>query len=202
MARHQPFQIIGYHSCDREIGLKIINGIEELKPSNNSWDWLGDGIYFWEQNPERALEYAIESSKGTQYNKVPIKTPFVIGAIIQLGNCLNLVESESLSILSEAYIGLKKLHKETCKTMPVNSKSVRKLDCAVIRYVHQTRKETSQQSYESVRSAFSEGGKVYPTASFTQRHHIQVCVINPNLIKGYFLPLPHSIYNPFLTQRK
>jgi hypothetical protein len=48
LARHQPFEIIGYHSCDREIGLKVLNGETQLLPSNNDWDWLGGGIYFWE----------------------------------------------------------------------------------------------------------------------------------------------------------
>ena len=85
-----------FHSCDKEVGLKVLNGKAELKPSTNPWDWLGDGIYFWEQNPERALQYAMESSQNVQFNKKPIKTPFVIGAIIELGNCLNLVEPESL----------------------------------------------------------------------------------------------------------
>jgi len=35
---------LGYHSCDREIGLKVLNGEAELKASDNSWDWLGGGI--------------------------------------------------------------------------------------------------------------------------------------------------------------
>ena len=63
-----------------------------LNASANSWDWLGGGIYFWEQNPQRAFEYAKEVADGQQYNKIKIKLPFVLGAIIELGNCLNLVE--------------------------------------------------------------------------------------------------------------
>jgi hypothetical protein len=60
LAYHQPFQITGFHSCDREVELRVLNGEDQLKPSDNLWDWLGPGIYFWEQNPGRALEYAIE----------------------------------------------------------------------------------------------------------------------------------------------
>jgi hypothetical protein len=91
LAYHQPFQITGFHSCDREVGLRVLNGKDQLILSDNAWDWLGSGIYFWEQNPARALEYAIDSAEGRQKNKVAIKTPFVIGAIIELGNCLNLL---------------------------------------------------------------------------------------------------------------
>lgn len=115
MARHQPFQITGYHSCDKEIGLKVLNGEADLRPSNNDWDWLGEGIYFWEQDPKRALDYAIEVAYGRQFNKKKIKTPFIVGTVIELGNCLNLVETHSLSILEEAYKGLVKVYKELGK---------------------------------------------------------------------------------------
>jgi len=96
MHDYQPFSVIGFHSCDKDVGLRVLNGHDELLPSQNSWDWLGEGIYFWEQNPLRALEYAIENAERRQFNKTPISAPFVLGAIIDLGNCLNLVESGSL----------------------------------------------------------------------------------------------------------
>jgi hypothetical protein len=177
-----------------------LNGLAQLNPSKNSWDWLADGIYFWEQNPHRAIEYAIEVAQGEQFNKVKIKTPFVLGAIIQLGNCLNLVESHSLSILDAAYKGLKKLYEEAGKELPVNDGNNRKLDCAVIRYVHESAKLAGEPPYDTIRSSFDEGSKIYPGASFTSRHHIQVCVINPDLIKGYFLPQPVDEFNPYLNK--
>jgi hypothetical protein len=79
---YYPHSIIGFHSCDKEVGLKVLNGKADLFSSKNKWDWLGEGIYFWEQNPGRALEYGTESSEKKQFNKKPIKTPFVLGAII------------------------------------------------------------------------------------------------------------------------
>lgn len=54
--------VIGFHSCDISVRDAVING-EELVPSCNSYDWLGHGIYFWKSDPQRALEFAIESSK-------------------------------------------------------------------------------------------------------------------------------------------
>ena len=86
MAYHQPFQITGFHSCDREVGLKIINGKDQLVKSENTWDWLGPGVYFWEQNPQRALQYAKDCANGKQKNNGNTKNPFVLGAIIELGN--------------------------------------------------------------------------------------------------------------------
>ena len=148
----------------------------------------------------RALNYAIEVAEKKQFNKTGIKTPFVLGAIIDLGNCLNLVESYSLNILKEAHSGLVKMYKELGREIPQNRGPNRQLDCAVIRYIHQTRKENGDSEYESIRSAFDEGDKVYDGANFTSRHHIQVCVRNESLIKGYFLPRPLTEFNPFLLK--
>lgn len=200
MARHQPFQVTGYHSCDRQTGLKVLTGVMDLRLSDNAWDWLNGGIYFWEQNPNRALDYAIESAEGRQFNKTRIKIPFVLGANIELGNCLNLVESESLAILIEAYKSFIEILKTLGKRIPANEGNNRKLDCAVIRFIHQSQIAENKTPYDTVRSAFDEGEKVYEGASFDSRNHLQVCVTNPTMIKGYFLPRPIEEFNPYLEK--
>src|SRR5437667_162610 len=50
--------VLGYHGCDREVGERILGGGGHLQPSENDYDWLGSGIYFWEDTPSRALEWA------------------------------------------------------------------------------------------------------------------------------------------------
>jgi hypothetical protein len=100
--------------------------------------------------------------------------------------------------LEEAHKGLSQLLSQTEKPMPANVGPNRKLDCAVIRYIHQSRIEDNQPPYDTIRSTFDEGIKVYPGANFSTRNHIQICVINPVMIKGYFLPLPIEEYNPYL----
>lgn len=198
MPYHHPFEVIGFHSCDREVGLAILNGDDELKPSDNDWDWLGNGIYFWEQNPYRALDYAIKCAKRQQFNKVRIKTPFVLGAIIELGNCFNLVTPDALNLLTETYRDLESVYKKAGKPIPKNVDAKRELDCAVIRYVHEINKIANKPSYDSVRCAFGEGGEAYPTSNFTTELHIQICLRNHALIKGYFLPIPIERFNPYL----
>jgi len=37
-----------------------------LNASNNPWDWLGNGIYFWENDPQRALEFAQEAMRNSK----------------------------------------------------------------------------------------------------------------------------------------
>jgi hypothetical protein len=198
LTHHHPFSIIGFHSCDREVGLKVLNGNDDLRASDNPWDWLGEGIYFWEQNPLRALEYAEESAEKKQFNKIPIVTPFVLGAIIELGNCLNLVEAESLQILRTAYNGLKKVTDEADATMPKNKGDNRALDCAVIKYIHYSNKLADKKPFDTIRCAFPEGAEAYPGSKISSRLHIQICVLNPECIKGYFLPRPIKKFNPHL----
>jgi hypothetical protein len=52
--------VLAYHGCDRRIGERLLAGKDELQKSENAYDWLGPGIYFWESNPQRALEFAAE----------------------------------------------------------------------------------------------------------------------------------------------
>lgn len=195
MAHHKPFRVTGFHSCDRDkVGLRVLTGEIDLIPSVNTWDWLGSGVYFWEQNPQRALEYAEESAKGTQFNKKRIEIPFVIGATIELGHCLNLVEPDSLLLLKVGYEGVKKAYEELKKELPTNNDANRKLDCAVIQYIQ----NSQTQKYDTIRCPFNEGEEVYPGANFTDRLHIQICVLNPDKIEGYFLPRPVKKFNPYL----
>ena len=61
----------------------------------NDYDWLGNGIYFWENNEERARQFANEG--------VNIENPAVLGAIIDLGHCMDLTDTKYLEELKEAY---------------------------------------------------------------------------------------------------
>ncbi|MDR3693022.1 hypothetical protein [Mucilaginibacter sp.] len=200
MPEYQSFGVIGFHSCDIQVGLKFLNGETDLIPSQNDWDWLGPGSYFWEQDPSRALQYATENSQGKQKNKKAAKIPFVIGSIIELGNCLNLVESTSLNILTESYNNLKNTMDKSGLPMPMNKGNNRSLDCAVIKYIHQANKDAGKPAYDTIRCAFPEGEEAFPGSMITSRLHIQLCVCNPACIKKYFLPRPVSKYNPYLLK--
>jgi hypothetical protein len=190
-----PSFILGFHGCDISVAEKIISGGDILLPSNNDYDWLGNGIYFWEDNPERALDYAKILRKHPERTKSKIKHPSVIGAIIDLGHCLNLLESKSLGIVRSGYELLKRSQESTGRPLPSNKPAgeendvlLRKLDCAVIETIHSYNKTTNSRSYDSVRGVFWEGRDLYPDAGFKERNHIQVCVRNHNCIKGYFHP--------------
>jgi hypothetical protein len=38
--------VLGYHGCDRVVGERLLRGTP-FRPSDNEYDWLGPGIYFF-----------------------------------------------------------------------------------------------------------------------------------------------------------
>jgi hypothetical protein len=122
----------------------------------------------------------------------------VLGANIDLGNCLNLIESDSLLLVRDAYDGLCRLIEVSGSTMPVNKGNNRALDCSVFRYIHDSNESEGSKPYDTIRCAFPEGDELYPGASIMDRLHIQIAVLNLKKITGYFLPRPLRKFNPYL----
>lgn len=302
--------VLGFHGCDQTTVDKVMRG-GMLYPSKHDFDWLGHGIYFWQNNPKRALEYALESM-GRKGSKIIM--PAVLGAVIDLGNCLDLIDSDNLRFLKDSYDVLQQIETKYGVALPKNEavnksedKLLRKLDCAVIEMGHALNKATLleltkiiddskclasnlilmlslendlekksfetrifrlcidllkslnsfmnsiiakrnsldkrvykdilmslQQAikaldiinedrvlikeenidslktvayklesmaclfteYDSVRGVFWEGKELYPGAGFADKNHIQLCVRNPNCIKGFFLPRDIDTQHP------
>lgn len=62
----------------------------------------------------------------------------------------------------------------------------RNLDCFLINYLVAKEEKENGTKYDSVRGVFFEGNELYKNAGFREKNHIQIAVINPNCIKGYF----------------
>ena len=60
--------VVGYHGCDVRVARKVISLKDSLHPSQNPWDWLGHGFYFWEDSPARARRWAEAESKQRDSN--------------------------------------------------------------------------------------------------------------------------------------
>lgn len=59
--------VIGFHGCDQSVVEAVIAGKTELLASTNDYDWLGNGIYFWENNEERAWQWAKDLAKKEKF---------------------------------------------------------------------------------------------------------------------------------------
>lgn len=87
-----PTWVLGYHGCDREVGEAVLAGKTGLRASENDWDWLGTGIYFWENSASRALKRANFAKAHPELLRAVVKEPFVVGAVIDLGKMHPLTE--------------------------------------------------------------------------------------------------------------
>lgn len=189
-----PGLVLGFHGCDKSTAEKLLRGrIDHLKASKNKYDWLGDGVYFWEADPWRALDFATQaaSATGSKFTKGRIKTPYVVGAVIDLGYCCNLLDQKALDEVAEAHSVLKASFDAVNMSPPENKGpkpdfAARYLDQAVIEMVHEVRHNQKLVAYDTVRAAFIEGEDLYEGAGFQRKNHIQIAVRNLDCIKGYF----------------
>jgi hypothetical protein len=192
--------VLGYHGCDQKVADKILAGGETILQSDKDIDWLGPGAYFWESDPTRALEFAKEQVKRGKY-----KNPTVIGAVLDLRNCLNLSSREGIEQLRAAYGSFEKFMQSSGGQMPENGnpngsndsdRLFRYLDCAVIRHLHgmidsqrqPVSKKERIEPYDSVRGLFTEGEAAYPGAKLYEKSHVQIAVRNQDCILGVFRP--------------
>lgn len=112
----------------------------------------------------------------------------MIGAVIDLGTCLDLTTSSGIQQVADAYRQYRRLIDESGNAMPQNSSDLlrRNLDCGVMKMVHHIRKEEGRISIDTVRGVFVEGEPLYERSGFYAKTHIQICVCNPDCIKAVY----------------
>lgn len=185
--------IIGYHGCDAGTARDVLLGDADLEPSQNPYDWLGNGIYFWEHGPQRALDWAGETSRR---DSTKIKTPAVLGAFIQLGVCFDLLDTRATELLQDLYpLFVQSLREENLplpENRPVrhgdNDLVLRYLDCAMLNWSLVFLERNRNVKYQTVRCVFTEGRPAFSGAGIMLKSHIQVTVRDPACILGYFRP--------------
>ena len=182
--------VLGYHGCNRRVAERLVLREEQFRRSENSYDWLGHGIYFWLENPRRACEWALRRTSMMHGFK-----PAVVGAIINLGNCLDLTTTAGIEHIKAGYTSLKELYQREGMDLPENRKAfpededrlIRPLDCAVINMTCRIL-ERDGIRVDTVKGMFTEGGAAFPGACIRERTHTQICVRNPDCIRGVFYP--------------
>lgn len=195
MYRRRPNLQIGFHGCDELVRDNLVSKPDIVRKSQESYDWLGHGFYVWENNYQRALQWAQDKKeRGT------LETPSVVGVIYLLDYCLDFTDAEFIALLEPYYNSMKQDLRIAGKELPKNkdiSKDKyhdlikRELDCAVIEYMHQKIHEQIQSDisskgfseyklFDSVRGLFTEGGPAFEGAGIQAKNHIQVCLLNLN----------------------
>ena len=185
--------VFAFHGCDSRVADAVLNGKEKLLASENNYDWLGHGIYFWEHGPARAEEWARQQSKRKGSK---IKKPAVLGAIISLGNCFDLLDVRSTDLLTDAAESIIQVLGAQGKELPKNQPTgtgdfdwlKRHRDCFVLNSAIPTIERYESCTFQTVRGVFQEGVAAFDGAGIKRKSHIQIAVRDPRAIIGYFRP--------------
>lgn len=203
--RYRPNLMIGFHGCDEKVRDALVNNPNVIKSSNSSYDWLGNGFYVWENNYDRALQWAKDKKKRDGNDEF---VPSVVGVVFTLNLCLDFSDSEYTGIIKTYYelfkseceaFGNPLPHNKNIKNDEFKDMLLRELDCAVIEFMHSkiankikeeksTKGFSDLQQFDTVRGLFMEGGPAYEGAGIQLKNHIQICIRNKNCIKGFFIP--------------
>lgn len=190
---HYHRTILGFHGCDESLLRRVLLEHQPLAPSENDYDWLGRGIYFWEYGPERAFDWACEVARRRPER---IRTPAVLGAIIQLGNCFDLLDLRHTRALRQAHAQFVQTLGREESMVPANTRrakqdadfGLRKLDCAVLNWWLNSWANSQGVPFDTVRGVFQEGDPAFPGSGIRLKSHVQVSVRNPGAVLGYFNP--------------
>lgn len=192
--------VVAYHGCDATVRDRLVKGeLKELTPSANKYDWLGPGIYFFENDLERARQFAQAAHQNPTklYTKTPIATPAVVGAVVRISRWLDMTTQFGLANWVAAYKSLQSSQRKAGKEMPRNEPAdgedatvlLRQLDCAVFTTLHQMREEDGLPDMQAVRAAFYQGQPLASsTSEFREQTHVQIALRDANCVVGWFLP--------------
>ena len=170
---HRLEFVYGFHGCRKPVAEALLSGRDVMLSSDNDYDWLGSGIYFWEEAPARAFLWA-RRKFGNDAS--------VIGAKIRLGRCLNLMDVQAYGPLRDTYEVLK----ASGRVLPVNTPHYHRLDCLVINTAMEYAEKVVDRPYDTVRCPFAEGHPVFPDSRLFDLSHIQIAVRRQEALEDLF----------------
>jgi hypothetical protein len=171
-------EVFGYHGTSQTQAMGILE--RGFRVSDNDYDWLGSGIYFFQDAPLRAKQWAIE--------RYP-ENPAVIGAAIGLDNCIDLLDIAWFPLLKNVYNPFREQYRFRNRPLPTQKPELSKahrLDCAFFNFATQLLSNRGQ-TVASIRAVFVEGEQIFPSSAIFDLAHVQIAVKNPILIKQFYL---------------
>ncbi len=188
--------IVAYHGTTVADADKLVNG-EDFKNSDKSHEWLGEGVYFWEYAPKQAWWWTKDHKKNSR--------PAVVGAMIRLGNCLDLLDPENVRWLKRVYDDIIPKWGAAKLPIPKNMRSRKNLDCAILNWIY-SQSDTTETPIETSRGVYvptDSAKRVWTGSWIYDEAHIQVCVREQQNILALWHVRPDGSYgkNELSTQK-
>jgi hypothetical protein len=164
-------RVIGYHGTSRQAALVVLR--DGFRISRNEYDWLGDGVYFFQDAPNRAREWAAQrfGDEGV-----------VIRSVIRLDDCLDLLDIKAHALLYEAYVAFVQISQQFGIPLPKQTTGAHRLDRAVVNYAVDFLAQRRGNAARAVRGVFGEGNPVFPGSAILDRARVQIAVRDASLI--------------------
>jgi hypothetical protein len=171
---NESIEIFGYHGTSRANAIRILN--DGFRVSSNDYDWLGEGVYFFQDAPLRASQWAKE-----QYPE----DPAIIRSLIRLENSIDLFDIKWFATLKAAYQSFKTRYERNNLPLPSQNPTrskAHRLDCEFFDYITQLLLSQNEK-VETIRAVFIEGESIFPNSAIFDLAHVQIAVRNTVLIQ-------------------
>jgi hypothetical protein len=176
-------KLVGHHGTSRQIAETVLS--KGFRASQNAYDWLGDGAYFWQDAPLRAMEWATQAF-GTD--------AAVLEATIEARDFINLLDVEWMSWLTDVFDQYLDEIKRSGRAVPVQTDRAHRLDREVINFGISIL-ESGGISVRGVIGAFREGRPVFTNSALYSHSHVQIAVRDLSLITNCRILLPDEVPN-------
>lgn len=171
----QALTVFGYHGTSAESAQAILEpgekNTERFLFSENDTDWLGKGVYFFQDAPFRAREWPKVRFPPPRRTENPV----VLCAEIDLTNCLDLIDIEAARIIAQRYGILEERYQKIGRPLPINKGRKHDFDCILINSVVDQLEEEGRR-INVVRTAFTEGKPIVPASQLYSHAHVQIVV--------------------------
>ncbi len=167
-------QAIGYHGTTLSAAQSIVT--DGFLPSNSPWEWLGHGIYFWQDAPNRAREWARDWHARKGYEG-PIA---VVAARIDLHAFVDLLDQVDMDLVS-AYARKFEIRMAQLGSRLKNKYPVHRLDCAIFNFLTNVLSSRGR-AVRGYRAACVEGKAITTDSPIYDRSHLQLAVIDQDAI--------------------
>ncbi len=176
--------VLAHHGTTAAVAEGIMRG-QALRESANDYDWLGRGIYFWEESEARAWTWAVAQAERIAKVERRAPRPAVVCVRVDLSRCFDLADARFAALLptfERSYNSFVLAHDAP---RPTNSAGLRRLDRAVIDHGIAAL-ASADEPFQVVRAPFVEGPPAFPGSELRLLSHVQLAVRDPRAILSVF----------------
>jgi hypothetical protein len=176
--------VYGYHGTSRASAESILDTEFSLSIRND--DWLGTGVYFWQDAPHHAYWWAKEYKR--------FDDPVVLRSEIYFNPnlCMDLLDSTNNSSLvsvlkyssEEVYSSIfrRRLQEQQRGTQDRIGAWFSEIDKHTVDFAVQSLGNIRGRPVKAVRSIFQDGERLYPGSRLYDMSHVQIVVIDREII--------------------